>query len=189
MEHGVDNDLQYICASIRYLQTCVDDTYSRNAWLFHSRKATRSPFLHRVLRLTLGYLLQLLPRHLLLLKIPTFKRINPFCWWQKGERDGVIFGSYLGCFYLSFYLVFIYVLFIRGHVVFGVFGGHVVLHCSSYFVVCNLFWGWHEPLYGQTYFMISLLSLGSYVSLYFVDIWYISSVCGMWYVCVLVCPL
>jgi len=28
----VDNDLQYICAYIRYLQTCVDDTYSRNAW-------------------------------------------------------------------------------------------------------------------------------------------------------------
>jgi len=33
MEHRVDNDVQYICASIRYLQTCVDDTYSRNAWL------------------------------------------------------------------------------------------------------------------------------------------------------------
>jgi len=32
MEQRVDNDLQYICASIRYLQTCVDDTYSRNTW-------------------------------------------------------------------------------------------------------------------------------------------------------------
>jgi len=32
MEQRVGNDLQYICASIRYLQTCVDDTYSRNAW-------------------------------------------------------------------------------------------------------------------------------------------------------------
>jgi len=32
MEHRVDNDLQYICASIRYLQTCVNETYSRNAW-------------------------------------------------------------------------------------------------------------------------------------------------------------
>jgi len=32
MEHRVDNDLQYICASICYLQTCVDETYSRNAW-------------------------------------------------------------------------------------------------------------------------------------------------------------
>ena len=31
LEQRVDNDLQYICASIRYLQTCVDDTYSRNA--------------------------------------------------------------------------------------------------------------------------------------------------------------
>ena len=29
----MDNDLQHICAYIRYLQTCVDDTYSRNAWL------------------------------------------------------------------------------------------------------------------------------------------------------------
>jgi len=32
LEQRVDNNLQYICASIRYLQTCVDDTYSRNAW-------------------------------------------------------------------------------------------------------------------------------------------------------------
>jgi len=31
MEKRVDNDLQYICASIHYLQTCVDETYSRNA--------------------------------------------------------------------------------------------------------------------------------------------------------------
>ena len=33
LEKRVDNDLQHICASFRYLQTCVDDTYSRNAWL------------------------------------------------------------------------------------------------------------------------------------------------------------
>ena len=32
MQHRVDNDLQYICASIRYLQTCVDETYNRNVW-------------------------------------------------------------------------------------------------------------------------------------------------------------
>jgi len=32
MEHRVDNDLRNIRASIRYLQTCVDKTYSRNAW-------------------------------------------------------------------------------------------------------------------------------------------------------------
>ena len=32
MEQRMDNDLQYICASIQYLQTCVDDTYGRNAW-------------------------------------------------------------------------------------------------------------------------------------------------------------
>ena len=33
MEHRVDNDLRNIRASIHYLQTCVDKTYSRNAWL------------------------------------------------------------------------------------------------------------------------------------------------------------
>ena len=32
IEHRVQNDLQYICSSIQYLQTCVDETYSRNAW-------------------------------------------------------------------------------------------------------------------------------------------------------------
>jgi len=31
LKQRVDNDLHHICASIRYLQTCVDDTYSRNA--------------------------------------------------------------------------------------------------------------------------------------------------------------
>jgi len=31
-EQRVDNDLQYISASIHYLQTCVNDTNSRNAW-------------------------------------------------------------------------------------------------------------------------------------------------------------
>ena len=30
--HRVQNDLQYICLSIRYLQTCINETYSRNAW-------------------------------------------------------------------------------------------------------------------------------------------------------------
>jgi len=32
LEHRVDNDLHHIYASITYLQTCVDDTYSRKAW-------------------------------------------------------------------------------------------------------------------------------------------------------------
>ena len=32
MEHKVEIDLQDICSYIRYLQTCVDETYSRNAW-------------------------------------------------------------------------------------------------------------------------------------------------------------
>ena len=61
------------------------------------------------------------------------------------------------------------------------------LHYSTYFVVCNLFWAWHES--GKIYFMISLFSLGSYVSLMFCwYIWYISSVCGMWYVCIFMYP-
>jgi len=60
--------------------------------LFHFREATRSLFLYRVLRLIHGYLLQLLLRHRLLQKIPTFRRIDPFCWWQKG---GEILWSYL----------------------------------------------------------------------------------------------
>ena len=30
IENRVQNDLQYICSSIRYLQTCVDESYSRN---------------------------------------------------------------------------------------------------------------------------------------------------------------
>jgi len=53
------------------------------------------------------------------------------------------------CFYLSFYVLFIF-----GHVVFGghVFGTLQYL-VDMYFVVCNLFWDWHEPLYGHIYFM------------------------------------
>jgi len=83
--------------------------------LFHFWEATRSPFLHRVLRLTPGCLLQLLLRHLLLLKIHTFRRNDPFSVDdKKGERDFVEFS-------VSFYFnIFIYVLLFRGHVVFGV---------------------------------------------------------------------
>ena len=32
LEQRVNNDFNHICTSIRYLQTCVDDTYSRNDW-------------------------------------------------------------------------------------------------------------------------------------------------------------
>jgi len=94
----------------------------------------------------------------------------------------VIFGSYLWvflsrvfCFYLSFHLCSFW------HVVFGGHG-HVFVTLQylvdMYFVVCNLFWGWHELLYEHIYFLIFLLSLGSYVSLSFCwYMWYISSVC------------
>jgi len=74
--------------------------------LFHFREATRSPFLRRVLHLTPGYLLQLLPRHQLLLKIQTFRKSDPFFVNdKKGERGFVELSE-------SFYFhVFIYVLF------------------------------------------------------------------------------
>ena len=55
--------------------------------LFHFREATRSPFLHRVLRLTPEYVLQLLPRHQLLLKIQTFRKSDPFCVDDKRGRE------------------------------------------------------------------------------------------------------
>jgi len=76
--------------------------------LFHFWEAMRNPFLHQVLWLTLGYLLQLLPRHLLLLKIPTFKKIDPFSIDDKnGERDFVeLSGSLLfSCLYLCIFYV------------------------------------------------------------------------------------
>jgi len=94
MEHRVDNDMQYTCASIRYLQTCVDDTYSRNAWPVPLSRVHSSTFLLWVLRLTLCYLLQLLPRHQLLPKIQTFRKSDPFLLMTKRGRE--ILWSYLG---------------------------------------------------------------------------------------------
>ena len=32
LEQRVDNDLYHICDSIRYMQTCVHDIYSRYTW-------------------------------------------------------------------------------------------------------------------------------------------------------------
>jgi len=32
IQQGFQNDLMYICSSICYLQTCVDESYSRHAW-------------------------------------------------------------------------------------------------------------------------------------------------------------
>ena len=39
----MNNDLQYICASIRYLQTSVDDTYSQNAWFVPLSRGQSQP--------------------------------------------------------------------------------------------------------------------------------------------------
>ena len=81
----------------------------RTLGLFHFQEAMRSPFHHRVLRLTPRYLLQLLLRHQLLLKIQTFRMSDPFSVNdKKGERDLEILWSYLGVFHFH---VFIYVLF------------------------------------------------------------------------------
>jgi len=56
--------------------------------LFLFREGTLSLFLHRVLHLTPGYLLQLLPRYQLLLKIQIFRKSERFCADDKiGERD------------------------------------------------------------------------------------------------------
>jgi len=32
IQQGFQNDLTYICSAIRYLQTCVDESYGRHAW-------------------------------------------------------------------------------------------------------------------------------------------------------------
>ena len=69
IEHRVQNDLQYICSSIRISRHASTRPIVGTLGLFHFREATRSPFLHLVLCLTPGYLLQLLPRHQLLLMI------------------------------------------------------------------------------------------------------------------------
>ena len=136
--------------------------------LFHFQEAMCSPFLHWVLRLT-PYLLQLLLRHQLLLKIQTFKRNDPFSVADKKGRErfcGVIREFLFLCLYLCTLLC--------GHVVFGIW----TCVCSTHFVLWNLFWGWHEPLYGQISFMISVLSLGSYVSLSFC--WYLIYIFYVW---------
>ena len=78
MEQRVDIDMQYICASIRYLQTCVDDTYSRNAWLVPLPRGHTQPLPTSGLPFDTWYLLQLLLRHQLLLKIQTFRKSDPF---------------------------------------------------------------------------------------------------------------
>jgi len=85
IQQGFQNDLTYICSSIRYLQTCVDENYGRHTCLFLFRVATTSVFHLWVFCLINGYLLQLLLRHRHLLKIQTIKKSEPLlCWWQKG---------------------------------------------------------------------------------------------------------
>jgi len=32
IQQGFQNDLTYICSFIRYLQTCVNESYGRHAW-------------------------------------------------------------------------------------------------------------------------------------------------------------
>ena len=153
MEHRVDNDLQYICASICYLQTCIDETYSRNAWPVPLLRGHAQPLSTSGLRLTSGYLLQLFLRHQLLLKIQIFRKSDSFSFDDKKGRE--ILWSYLGVF--TFMSLFMY---------FFVDLQYLVDMCFILqYLFCGI--GWHEPLYGQIYFMISLLSVESYVSLSF----------------------
>ena len=51
IQQGLQNDLTYICSSIRYLQTCVDES-NGTLGLFLFRAATRSLFLLHILHLT-----------------------------------------------------------------------------------------------------------------------------------------
>jgi len=204
LEQRVDNDLQYICASILYLQTCVDDTYSRNTWHVPLPRAHYQPLL------TMGPPFNTWVPPSAAFEAPTPPEdpdfsggLTPFVHDKKGGGDfmELSFGSnylwelswvfcfYLGCFYLGYFAFMLSLyLCIFGHVVFEVFGGHghvfVTLQylVDMYFVVRNLFWGWHEPPYGHIYFMIYLLFLGSYVSFSFCwYIWYnlLCVVCGI----------
>ena len=74
----VDNDQQYIYVSIRYLQTSVDETYSRNAW------HVPLPRGHAQTLPASGPPFDILvpppapSRHQLLLKIQTFRKSDPF---------------------------------------------------------------------------------------------------------------
>ena len=106
IEYKVQNDLQYVCSSIRYLQMCVDETYSRNAW------PVPLPRGHAQTLPASGPPFDILvpppapSRHQLLLKIQTFRKSDPFFVDnKKGERDIVeLFGNF-------YFHVFIYVLF------------------------------------------------------------------------------
>jgi len=95
--------------------------------MFLFREAMRSLFLHRVLHLTPGYLLQLLPRHQLLLKIHTFRKSDPFCANdKKGKRDFMELSR-------SFLFSYLYLCtFLCGQVVFGVW--------TCVFIVVLILW-------------------------------------------------
>ena len=124
MEHRVDNDLQYICVSIRYLQTCVDEIYSMNAWHVplsrgHSQPLPTSglPFETWVPPPALSEAPapperyeQEASRKLVFSELyeATFRKIDLLL-MTKGGRDSMeLSGSYLRCFYLSFYLCTFY---------------------------------------------------------------------------------
>ena len=90
MEHRVQNDMQYICSSIHYLQTCVDKTYSRNPWPVPLLRGHAQPLPASDPPFDTWVPLQLFPRHQLLLKIPNFRMIDLFCVDdKKGKRDFV----------------------------------------------------------------------------------------------------
>ena len=124
---------------------------------------THNRFLRRILRSTHGYLLRLFPRHQHLQKTQIFRRIDHFCWWQKGGE--ILTELSLGELSLG---IFIFVFLSRVFYVFGFMYEHM------FCVVCIWFWGWHKPLcmYGHISAMVFILIAFTYVGC----MWY------MWFV-------
>ena len=100
IEHRVQNDLQYICSSIWYLHTCVDETYSRNAWHAPLSRGHAQPLP------TSGSPFDTWVPPPAPSEAPAPPEEWPlFCWWQKG---GEILWSYLGVFTFYFHVLFMW---------------------------------------------------------------------------------
>ena len=135
LEQRVDNDLHHICASIRYPQTCVDDTYNSNDWpaslpSSHSRPLSLigPPFKPWVPP-------SIVPDAPVLPEDPDFQEDWPLLLMTKRGRD--IGWSYL--WELVFMFGSIYFMYLD---MYFVLWTYALCGC----VVCIWFWGWHEPL-------------------------------------------
>ena len=111
--------------------------------LFLFRAATPSVFHLQVLCLIHGYLLRLLLRHWLLLKIQTFKKTEPILyWWQKGGSD----------LELSRCLWFIVLMFL----------------CTLLFWTCSIYFG--HIFCGLEHVVLILFGMNLYMDYLFYDI-------------------